>query len=310
MPRNKKRGVRIEVLLVLAVLVSGLSLLIYYLSSHSLAVLNPAGIIADKQRNLMLTTTLLMLMIVIPVFILTFSIAWRYRAGNKNAKYTPEWDHHRALETIWWAFPCAIIIVLALITWRSTHQLDPFKPIQSATKPVSIQVIALQWKWLFIYPDQKIATVNYVQFPESTPINFNITADAPMNSFWIPRLGGQVYAMAGMKTQLHLMADRKDEFIGVSANLSGDGFAGMKFKALSSSQSDFDAWVKSVKQNSPIMNQQTYSLVAAPSKNNVVTSYNLEDNKLYDRVVMKYMMPHINSVQQTEAYSQGVHASH
>lgn len=294
MTRNQKKGFKYELGVILSIFLIGLSSLIYYLANHPLAVLNPGGIIAAKERNLMVTTTLLMLLIVIPVFILTFTIAWRYRASNTKAKYTPDWDHHRAMETVWWAFPCAIIVVLAIITWNSTHQLDPFRPIDSTIEPINVQVVALQWKWLFIYPDQQIATVNFVQFPEATPVNFNITADAPMNSFWIPRLGGQIYAMAGMKRKLHLMADSTGDFRGSSANLSGKGFSSMSFMARSSTQQEFDSWVSSVKKSGKMLNDVKYKELSKPSENNKVVSFQLQDKNLYDKIIMKYMMPSEN----------------
>jgi cytochrome o ubiquinol oxidase subunit 2 len=159
--------------------------------------------------------------------------------------------------------------------------------LESNTKPLKIQVVALQWKWLFIYPEQGIATVNFVQFPEQTPINFEITADAPMNSFWIPQLGGQIYAMPGMVAKLHLIADKEGSYRGSSANLSGKGFAGMKFIAKSSSEADFEAWVDSVRQSGPI----DYTKVAEPSEYAPAAFYSLSDDNLFNQIVMKYMVP-------------------
>jgi len=256
---------------------------------HNVAVLNPKGLIALKERNLMVTATLLMLIVVVPVYILTFSIAWKYRAGNDKAKYMPDWDGHRALELTWWAIPAAIILTLAVITWQSTHELDPYKPLASTAKPLTIQVVAMQWKWLFIYPDQHIATVNEVRFPKDTPINFEITSDGPMNSFWIPQLGGQIYAMAGMETHLHLMANEAGTYRGSSANISGQGFAGMKFTAQATSQADFDAWVGATQHSPQRLGLDEYSRLSAPSQNNPPAYYALQEQDLYDREVMKYM---------------------
>lgn len=291
MTRSKKRKAKYQLGIIFLLFAVVISFLIFYLSNNPLAVLSPGGIIAAKQRNLMITTTFLMLLIVVPVFILTFAIAWRYRAGNKKAKYTPEWDRNPIVETIWWTFPFAIILVLGIIIWNSTHQLNPRRPIDSPTKALNVQVVAMNWKWLFIYPEQRIATVNYVQFPEATPISFEITADAPMNSFWIPRLGGQIYAMAGMKTKLYLMADQKGEYKGLSANMSGPGFAGMKFVAKSSSSEEFNKWVKDVKRSNNKLNFETYNELSKPSQNNAVATYQLEEQNLYDDVIMKYMIP-------------------
>jgi len=184
-----------------------------------------------------------------------------------------------------------IILILAVLTWNSSHDLDPFKPIVSDKPPITIQVVALQWKWLFIYPQQNIASVNIIQFPNQTPINFEVTADAPMNSFWIPQLGGQIYAMPGMSTQLHLMADTEGTYRGSSANISGKGFAGMNFSAKSTSQADFDQWVALVHQTRNNLSLAKYNNLAKPSQNNPLSYYSSSQSGLYDRVVMKYMMP-------------------
>src|SRR3989344_8743312 len=227
---NKKLLLALFILLLVGITI----LVAVLLGGGTIAVLNPKGIVATQERNLIIFALLLSLTVVIPVFILTFAIAWKFREGREE-KYEPDWDHNKWLEFVWWAVPAAIILVLAAVTWTSTHQLDPFKPLSSSTQPITIQVVALQWKWLFIYPEQNIATVNFVQFPARTPINFELTADAPMNSFWIPQLSGQIYAMAGHKTQLHLMADETGEFAGSAAEISGRGFAGMKFSAKATS---------------------------------------------------------------------------
>ncbi|HEX8182462.1 MAG TPA: ubiquinol oxidase subunit II [Candidatus Saccharimonadales bacterium] len=263
------------------------------LSQLSFAVLDPAGQIASQQRNLIIFSCLLMLLIVIPVFGLTFYISWKYRAGNTKARYEPDWDHNSRLETLWWGFPCAIILVLAVVTWNSSHSLDPYKPIQSDKKPMTIQVVALQWKWLFIYPAQRIASVNHVQFPAGTPIKFEITSDAPMNSFWIPRLGGQIYAMPGMTTQLHLMADKPGTYQGSSANLSGAGFAAMRFTATSSTSEDFDMWVRTAKISQySNLSQNEYAKLAEPAVMPEPRQYATYERDLYDTVVMKYMAHH------------------
>lgn len=242
-----------------------------------------------------------MLLVVIPVFILTAVIAWKFRASNSTAKYTPDWDHHTVAEVTWWAIPAAIILVLAIMTWNSSHTLEPSRPLTSVNPPLTIQVVALQWKWLFIYPEQNIATVGYVQFPKNTPVNFQITADAPMNSFWIPQLGGQIYAMAGMKTSLHLMADEIGKYNGSSANLSGVGFAGMKFTAEATTQDDFDTWVQSVGQSPNTLNLAEYQQLAKPSTNNQPAYYTLGQIGLYDEIVMKYMAPLPSSNSKTMA---------
>jgi cytochrome o ubiquinol oxidase subunit 2 len=263
---------------------------ILYLRNINIAVLDPKGMIALKERNLFIAITLIMLIVVIPVFILTGIISWRYREGSA-AKYTPDWDKHLLSECIWWGLPCIIVFTMSILVWKSSHELDPFKPIESRKEPIRVQVIALQWKWLFIYPEQKIATVNFLQFPKQTPISFEITADAPMNSFWVPELGGQIYAMPGAKTKLHLIASEEGSFRGSSANLSGKGFAGMRFVAKASSEDSFYHWVNMVKKSSTSLNLLEYNKLSEPSENNPVAFYTLQKEDLYDWIVMKYMMP-------------------
>jgi cytochrome o ubiquinol oxidase subunit 2 len=218
-------------------------------------------------------------------------IAWRYRAGNERARYTPDWDGNRGLELTWWGIPLAIISVLAVITWQSSHQLDPSRPLASSQSPLTVQVVALDWKWLFIYPDQHLATVNYVRLPVGRPINFQITADAPMNSFWIPQLGGQMYAMAGMSTQLHLMASQAGNYAGSSANISGRGFAGMRFTAQAVAPADFDTWVAASQHGAGHLTTSAYRNLARPSQDNPVATYAAVQPGLYDAIIMDYMMP-------------------
>ncbi len=274
------------------VLIIGIALLAAaFLHGKNLVVLSPKGIIASKERHLMIVATLLMLIVVVPVYILTFLIAWRYRETNRHAKYTPDWDHSPTLESIWWGVPTAIIIALGVLTWTSSHQLDPFKPLSISAKSMTIQVVAMDWKWLFIYPNQHIATVNYVEFPVGTPVDFQITSDAPMNSFWIPQLGGQVYAMSGMTSQLHLAADQVGSYRGSSANISGRGFAGMKFEAKAVSENDFLQWTLMTQQTKNNLSQKGYDDLAKPSENNPPAFYSSVPEGLFDNIMMKYMWP-------------------
>ncbi|MBI2743271.1 MAG: ubiquinol oxidase subunit II [Chlamydiales bacterium] len=261
----------------------------WLLYESKLAVLDPKGAIADAERSLFFTATWLMLIVVIPVFVLTIYIIWKYRASNKKATYSPDWDKSHLIESIWWGVPLVIVIALGVITWKSCIELDPFRPLVHENKPLRIQVVALQWKWLFIYPDQNIATVNFVHFPEKTPLNFEITADAPMNSFWIPQLGSQIYAMPGMDSRLHLIASEPGTFRGSSANLSGRGFAGMTFTAKASTQEEFDQWVASAKASQKVLTFDEYTQLVEPSENNPVASYSLKEEDLYQRIIMKYV---------------------
>jgi cytochrome o ubiquinol oxidase subunit 2 len=272
-------------------------------------VLNPAGEVASQQRELMIVVTLLMLIVVIPVFFMTFFFAWRYRESNHKAKYRPEWSHNSLAEFTWWTVPLIIISILGVIIWRSSHALDPYKPLEQTKAPITVQVVALDWKWLFIYPDYNVATVNYLQIPEKTPINFEITAEAPMNSFWIPQLGGQVYAMAGMETKLHLIADKAGEYQGSSANLSGSGFSGMKFKATATSEPDFHRWINSARLSPERLTMESYEQLAKPSKDNPPTTYLLEQKDLHDKIIMKYMRSS-EEKQRPEGYSENTNEDH
>lgn len=271
------------------------------LHNTNVPVLNPKGLIALRERDLIITSVLLMSTIVIPVFILTFFISLKYREGNKKTQHFPESNHHNAkLEILWWTIPAILVVILATLTWKSTHALDPYKPLESNKKPITIQVVALRWKWLFIYPEQNIATVNFIQFPEKTPISFELTADdAPMNSFWIPSLSGQIYAMTGMGTHLNILANKIGEFPGSAAEISGKGFAGMNFIAKSSSQEDFDNWVRSIKESKNNLDLNKYKNLAKPSENNPVIFYAGTEDNLYNKIIMKYMSPQKNNSEET-----------
>ncbi|QQZ41086.1 ubiquinol oxidase subunit II [Pseudomonas sp. SK3(2021)] len=251
-------------------------------------LLDPKGQVGLDERNLIITATLLMLLVVIPVILMTFAFAWKYRASNTKATYAPKWSHSTKIEIAVWLVPVLIIIALGYVTYKSTHALDPYRPLDSDVKPVTIEVVALDWKWLFIYPEQGIATVNKIVFPAHTPINFKVTSDSVMNSFFIPGLGGQIYAMAGMQTKLHLIANQNTELEGISANYSGAGFTGMKFKAIATSQEDFNAWVNEVKAAPKQLEQAEYEALAKPSQNNPVELYSSYTPDLFQKIIDKY----------------------
>ncbi|TAK77620.1 MAG: ubiquinol oxidase subunit II [Gammaproteobacteria bacterium] len=275
--------------LLLAACYAGLAIL---LSGCKAAVLDPKGMIAADEKHILILSALLMLIVVIPVIVLTFVFAWRYRASNTKATYAPEWAHSNLLEVICWSVPCVIIVILSVITWTSSHRLDPYKPLDIKNgKPIIIEAISLEWKWLFIYPEQNIATVNFVQFPVNTPVRFLISAEGPMNSFQIPQLGGQIYAMAGMQTKLNLIANTIGDYQGVSANFSGEGFTDMKFIARVSSQDQFEQWVKTVKRSPTALTMTAYDQLIQPSENNPVAYYSSATKDLFNTVIMKSMMP-------------------
>ncbi|WP_025129485.1 ubiquinol oxidase subunit II [Pseudomonas sp. PH1b] len=251
-------------------------------------LLDPKGQVGLDERNLIITATILMLLVVVPVIIMTFAFAWKYRASNTEATYAPKWSHSTKIEIAVWLVPVLIIIALGYVTYKSTHALDPYRPLDSEVKPITIEVVAMDWKWLFIYPDQGIATVNKIVFPAHTPVNFRVTSDTVMNSFFIPGLGGQIYAMAGMTTKLHLIANQNTELEGISANYSGAGFTGMKFKAIATSQEDFDAWVNEVKKAPKQLDTAEYEALSKPSQNNPVELYSAYAPNLFQTIVDKY----------------------
>lgn len=256
-----------------------------------IAVLFPKGWIALEQRNLLLIIQALMLLVIIPVYVLTFIFSWHYRADNKKATYDPDLVDHKMAEIVWWGLPLVMTAIVAVITWVKTYELDPYKSIPSDKKEMKIQVIALQWKWLFIYPEENIATINFIQIPTDTPVRFEITADAPMNSFWIPDLGGQIYAMPAMVTQLNLIANEPGDFRGSSANISGEGFSGMTFITRASSDEEYKAWVTEAKASTLKLDGAEYEKIAKPSSNSPVEIYQLTDPQLFHQIVMKFMEP-------------------
>ncbi len=240
------------------------------LAGCSWAILDPKGPIAADERSLIATAVLLMLIVVAPVLVLTIAFAWRYRASNTRATFLPGAVQSRKVETLIWLVPCLIVICLGTIAWASSHRLDPYRPIASNVKPLRIDVVALDWKWLFIYPDLGVATVNQIALPVNVPVDFNITSASVMNSFFIPRLGGQIYAMAGMQTKLSLMADQQGTYEGMSANYSGAGFSDMKFTALAVSQQGFDQWLARVRGSPQRLDAQDYALLATASRKHPV----------------------------------------
>lgn len=264
---------------------------VLFMQGHTIAVLEPKGPIGEYERTLILRAVVFMLIVITPVVLLAFFIAWRYRAQNTKAAYKPNWEHSKMNELVWWAIPFEVVLVLGALTWTSTHALDPRKPIAAAEAPMVIRVVALDWKWLFIYPEERIATVNFVEFPVNRPVEFQITADAPMNSFWIPELGGQIYAMTGMVTTLHLMADEIGDFAGGSSNYSGDGFAQMKFIARASLQEEFDKWVKAVRQSPRHLTAEEYNILRKPSVADAIAYYGSVDPSLYASIVAQFTDP-------------------
>jgi cytochrome o ubiquinol oxidase subunit 2 len=258
------------------------------LSGCNLIVFNPKGQVALDERDLIILSTALMLLVVVPVIIMTFVFAYRYRATNKQARYSPRWASSHKIEAVVWGVPFLIIVVLGWVTWETTHALDPYRPLDSDTPPLNVQVVATDWKWLFIYPDLGIATVNELSLPVHTPVSFTITSDAAMTSFFIPALGGQIYAMAGMQTKLHLIANETGEFRGIAANYNGPGFSDMHFKTLSTTPAEFDAWVAKVRRSPQQLDQHSYAELAKPTVAHQVTYFSSVQDRLFLNIVDKY----------------------
>ncbi|WP_027793938.1 ubiquinol oxidase subunit II [Paraburkholderia acidipaludis] len=275
------------------------------LSGCSAGILDPKGSVGVAEKQLIATSTWAMLIVVVPVIVLTLWFAYRYRATNRSATYAPKWSHSTAIEVVVWTVPTLIILFLGVLTWNTSHELDPYKPIESNVKPITVDVVALDWKWLFIYPDLGIATVNQLALPVGTPVNFNITSDSVMNSFFIPQLGTQIYAMAGMQTRLHLIADHAGDFDGLSANFSGKGFSDMKFRTIASDQQDFDAWVQKVKASSTQLSMDKYAQVAQPSEKVPVQYFSTVDPKLFNNIIAKYNNGHVTDFNDASCGTKG-----
>ncbi len=257
----------------------------------SVVLFHPAGQIGQEEKRVILTTAALMLIVVVPVLVLTPLFAWRYRASGPKAdrprKRTPG-----ALEIVIWLVPAGIVLALSILSWTMTHRLDPFRPLDSPKQPITVQVIALDWKWLFIYPDQQVAAVNEVAFPTDVPVRFLLTSDTVMNSFFIPQLGSQIYAMAGMQSELHLVASKPGTYAGISANISGHGFSGMQFTARATSGVEFDGWVSAARRSGRRMDMEEYRRLAEPSQNNPVEYFSLADSQLFSQIIGKYAFAH------------------
>jgi cytochrome o ubiquinol oxidase subunit 2 len=274
--------------------------LLTLLSGCNAVVLHPAGDIAIQQRNLVVVSTLLMLVIIIPVMALIVLCAWRYRESNTSATYDPDWDHSTHLELIIWSGPLLIVICLGAITWMGTHLLDPFRPISRTgpgqaivhnAKALNVDVVALDWKWLFIYRDYGVATVNELAAPVDQPINFRITASSVMNSFYIPALAGQIYAMPGMQTKLHAVINKPGAYEGFSANYSGAGFSGMRFAFRGLAHADFDKWIADVKAAGGTLGRSDYLELEKPSENVPVRKFASVDSDLFNAILNMCVEP-------------------
>jgi cytochrome o ubiquinol oxidase subunit 2 len=280
MKRNKHYAFAALLSLCVAAFLGGCSNMILF---------NPKGPIGDAERLVIIIAFVLMLIVVIPAIVMAFWFPLRYRASNTDATYQPKWSHSAKIESIMWLVPFVIVAGLGFLVWTATYQLDPYKPIDPGIKPIKIEAISLDWKWLFIYPDLDIASVNQIVFPAHVPLSFRITSDTVMTSFFIPQLGSQIYAMAGMQTRLHLLADEPGTYFGQNQQFSGRGFSDMNFKAIAVPQKEFEAWVDKVKQSPERLDPTRYEELLKPSIGYPVKLFSSVEPDLFDHIIAKYM---------------------
>jgi cytochrome o ubiquinol oxidase subunit 2 len=248
-------------------------------------VLDPQGPIASAQRLLLINATEIMLVVVVPVILATLGFAWWYRSSNARASHSWDPAFEGRIEFVTWSIPALIVILLGGVIWISSHQLDPRAPIPADAKPIQVDVVALDWKWLFIYPDQGVAAVNQLVIPAGTPVSFRLTSATVMNSFFVPQLGSQIYTMGGMTTHLNLLADQPGEYPGISANFSGDGFSDMRFIVKAVPARDFDGWVAQVRSTGSAFDDAAYAELAKPSQAVPPATYRSVEPKLFERIV-------------------------
>src|SRR5262245_32136574 len=255
------------------------------LSGCSEGVFDPQGPIASAERLLLINSTAIMLVVVLPVIVVTLAFAWWYRSSNTRATRDTDESYEGRVEFVIWSIPALTVILLGGVIWIGSHQLDPRAPIPGNTDPLRVDVVALDWKWLFIYPDKNIAAVNHLVIPAGTPVEFRLTSATVMNSFFVPQLGSQIYAMGGMTTHLNLLADRPGEYPGFSANFSGDGFSEMRFIVKSVPASEFNAWLEQVHGSGSALDDAGYAELAKPSQAVPPTTYRAVEPKLFERIV-------------------------
>lgn len=270
------------------------------LAGCGMVVMDPSGDVAVQQRNLIIASTALMLLVILPVIALTFIFAWHYRASNTDAVYDPDFHHSTQLEVVIWTIPLLIIIALGAMAWISTHTLDPFrplsrlapnKPVPANIKPLTVQVVALDWKWLFIYPELGIASLNEMAAPANVPITFKITSSSVWNTFYVPALAGMIYAMPGMETNLHAVMNHEGEFGGLSGHYSGSGFSRMNFGFRSFSQQGFDDWVAKIRSTGTTLDREAYLKLEKPSEAEPVRYFTSVENGLYDAILGMCVAP-------------------
>ena len=255
------------------------------------AVLDPKGPVGLAERDLLFAATGLMLIVVIPVFVMAFWFAWHFRASNVNARYAPHWNYSGPIDAVVWLVPALIVVAIGYLVWNSTHRLDPYRPIAATTPPLQVDVVAEDWRWLFLYPEQNIAVVNELVFPSGRPLSLRLTSDTVMNSFYIPGLGGQIFAMAGMQTRLHLLADGPATFVGRNMQYSGRGFPDQSFAVHAVGDADFRSWIAQAKQAPGRLDAAGYAVLAKPTAKSPVIVYSAYEPGLFERIIDRYMGP-------------------
>lgn len=255
------------------------------------AVLDPRGPVGLADKTILIDSVIIMLAIVVPTVIATLGFAWWFRASNPKAAYWPQWAYSGQLELIVWSIPLMVIILLGGVAWIGSHELDPAAPLKSNAKPLDVQVVSLDWKWLFIYPEQHIATVNQLYVPAGVPIRFSLTSASVMNAFFIPQLGSMIYTMNGMTTRLNLEADAPGEFMGLSSHYSGDGFSGMHFLVHAEPMDAFNAWVKATQASGPVLDQKSYVELSKQSMSTPPSTYSSAQPGLFQAIVSQKLPP-------------------
>jgi cytochrome o ubiquinol oxidase subunit 2 len=248
-------------------------------------ILDPVGPVGHAEKMILINSTAIMLAIIIPTVIATIAFAWWFRRGNSKAEYRPDWEYSGAIEMVVWAIPALTIMLLGGITWIGSHDLEPSKPLESTAKPITVQVVSLDWKWLFIYPDQGIATVNELVLPQGTPVNFRLTSATVWNSFFVPQFGSMIYTMPRMTTQLNLQADRPGVYDGLSSHYSGQGFSGMRFQAHVVPPGQFAAWAQGARGKGLVLDGKGYTELSKPSSYVKPITYGAVAPRLFDAIV-------------------------
>jgi cytochrome o ubiquinol oxidase subunit 2 len=254
-------------------------------------VLDPRGPVGVSERLILLDSIAIMLVIVVPVILATFGFAWWFRASNSRATYRPDWAFSGQLELIVWAIPALVVTFLGGIAWFGAHALDPYKGLGAKTAPIEIEVISLDWKWLFIYPNDGVASVNQLVVPVDTPVHFRLTSSGVMDSFFVPQLGSQIYAMAGMTSQLNLQADEPGDYLGLSAQFSGDGFSDMQFNVRALPVDGYAKWLADAKAGGPTLDMAAYAALTKQSTGIKPVTFRSVDPKLFDAVVNETAPP-------------------